>query len=71
MSGREQRMKYADLPPGNFYRIAAKPSAGEFFKCQPWVSTTADLENLFICKPEVEVIVTNLSGIVWRSKGDT
>jgi hypothetical protein len=55
---------YKDLPTGNFFRIAAKPDAGEFFKCQPWVSTTADLEKMFICKPEVEVLVTNKSGLV-------
>jgi len=28
-------MRYENLPTGNFYRIAAKPEAGEFFKCQP------------------------------------
>lgn len=52
-------MLYKDLPTGNFFRIAAAPEAGEFFKCQPWVSVTADLDKLFNCKPDVEVIVTN------------
>jgi hypothetical protein len=51
-------MRYEDLPPGNFFRIAARPEK-EFFKCQPWVSTTADLEKMFLCKPDVMVTVKN------------
>jgi hypothetical protein len=70
MSNREEngqpRMKYSDLPTGNFFVIAAVPTAGEFFKCQPWVSVTADLEKLFCPKPGVEVIVTNRNGKVNR-----
>jgi len=57
-------MLYKDLPSGNFFRLVAKPDAGEFFKCQPWVSTTADLEKLIQFKPEVEVMVTNRSGVI-------
>jgi hypothetical protein len=63
------RMLYKDLPTGNFFRLVAKPDAGEFFKCQPWVSTTADLEKMVLFKDEVEVFVTNRSGEV-HSHGD-
>lgn len=60
------KVRYEDLPTGNFFRIAARPDLGEFFKCQSWVSTTADLEKMVCFKPDVEMLVTNLSGEIWR-----
>jgi hypothetical protein len=62
-------MMYKDLPTGNFFRLAARPDLGDFFKCQPWVSTTADLDKMVLFKPEVEIFVTNLSGEVWGRMG--
>lgn len=59
-------MRYDDLPTGNFFRIAARPDLGEFFKCQPWVSTTADLEKMVLFKDDVEMLVTNSSGEINR-----
>lgn len=64
------RIRYADLPTGNFFRIAARPDLGEFFKCQPWASTTADLEKMIQFKGEVEMIVTNRSEIINRCKDE-
>ncbi len=52
-------MRYEDLETGNFFRIAKRPDLGEFFKCQPWVSTTADLEKMIQFKPDVEIVITN------------
>jgi hypothetical protein len=69
MPDKPRQMKYSELPTGNFFRIAEKPDAGEFFKCQSWVSTTADLEKMFLCKPDVEIVVTNKSGLVNEFEG--
>jgi hypothetical protein len=69
MPDKPRQMKYLELPTGNFFRIAEKPDAGEFFKCQSWVSITADLEKMFLCKPDVEIVVTNKSGSVNECEG--
>lgn len=55
MSDQRVTIRYADLPSGNFFRIAEKPER-RFFKCQPWVSTTEDLEKMIQFKPDVLVI---------------
>jgi hypothetical protein len=63
-------IRYADLPTGNFFRLADRPDVNEFFKCQPWVSTTADLEKMIQFKDDTKVFVTNRSGKMHRCRDD-
>ena len=54
----ERRLiRYEDLECGHFFRIGKRPDLGRFFKCQPWVSTTEDLEKLICFKADVEVFI--------------
>jgi len=50
-------MRYEELEAGHFFRIQVRPDLGRFFKCQPWVSTTDDLEKFINFKPDVEVFI--------------
>jgi len=52
-------MRYEDLSTGHFFRITVRPDLGKFFKCQPWVSTTADLEKMIQFKPDVDVSIAD------------
>lgn len=52
-----QTLKYSELETGHFFRIAARPGLGRFFKSVPWVALTEDLEKLVNFKPDVEVFI--------------
>lgn len=62
-----QHMKYRDLPAGNFFRIALRPDLGRFFKCEPWISTTEDLEKLVNFKEEIDVVLDQ-KGPLYRGR---
>ena len=48
-------VRYEDLPSGTFFRLVAVPDR-RFFKCEPWVSTTEDLEKFIQFKPDTMVV---------------
>jgi len=55
----ERIVRYEDMETGHFFRIASRPDLGRFFKCQPWVSVTADLEKMVDFKPDVLMRITD------------